>query len=96
MLLIVFLLKLSSDFVCMAETSSSLLQALFPFKDWWVVPAKVAFDQTLWAALWNSIYYVVLGFLRRESPANIYTELKSIFWPMLTVRNFSYTHLASF
>ncbi|KAK3199116.1 hypothetical protein Dsin_022531 [Dipteronia sinensis] len=23
------------------------------FQDWWVVPAKVVFDQTIWAALWN-------------------------------------------
>ena len=62
------------------------LQALFPFKDWWVVPAKVAFDQTIWSAIWNSIYFVVLGFLRLESPTTIYSELKSTFWPMLTVR----------
>jgi hypothetical protein len=62
-------------------------QALFPFQDWWVVPAKVAFDQTVWAAVWNSIYFVVLGFLRFESPTNIFNELKTTFWPMLTVRN---------
>ncbi|EOX99364.1 Peroxisomal membrane 22 kDa family protein [Theobroma cacao] len=59
-------------------------EALFPFQDWWVVPAKVVFDQTVWAAIWNSIYYVVLGFLRFESSANIYRELKATFWPMLT------------
>lgn len=64
-------------------------QALFPFQDWWVVPAKVAFDQTVWAAIWNSIYFVFLGFLRFESPTNIYNELKTTFWPMLTVRNHS-------
>lgn len=52
-----------------------------------MVPAKVVIDQTVWAAIWNSIYYVALGFLRRESPANIYGEVKSTFWPMLTVRN---------
>lgn len=62
-------------------------QALFPFQDWWVVPAKVAFDQTAWSAVWNSIYFVVLGFLRLESPANILSELKATFWPMLKVRN---------
>jgi len=61
------------------------LQALFPSQDWWVVPAKVLFDQTAWAAIWNSIYYVVLGFLRFESPINIFSELKATFWPMLTV-----------
>lgn len=64
-----------------------LSQALFPFQDWWVVPAKVLFDQTVWAAIWNSIYFVLLGFLRRELPSNIFSELKTTFWPMLTVRN---------
>ncbi|GAB4859567.1 hypothetical protein Ancab_011035 [Ancistrocladus abbreviatus] len=59
-------------------------EALFPFRDWWVVPAKVAFDQTAWSAVWNSVYYVVLGFLRLESPTNIFRELKGTFWPMLT------------
>ncbi|KAK8656588.1 hypothetical protein V6N13_098535 [Hibiscus sabdariffa] len=57
---------------------------LFPFEDWWVVPAKVIFDQTVWAAIWNSIYFVVLGFLRFESSNNIFKELKATFWPMLT------------
>lgn len=95
---VIFLLNFScfGCFLCMAETISLFLQALFPFKDWWVVPAKVAFDQTVWSAVWNSIYYVVLGFLRQESPAKIYDELKSTFWPMLTVRNFSCTHLPCF
>jgi hypothetical protein len=51
-----------------------------------VVPVKVAFDQTLWAAAWNSIYFTVLGFLRLESPASIFSELTATFWPMLTVR----------
>ncbi|KAL3821510.1 hypothetical protein ACJIZ3_007415 [Penstemon smallii] len=59
-------------------------EVLFPFKDWWVVPAKVAFDQTFWSAVWNSIYFVVLGLLRLESPVNIFSELKATFWPMLT------------
>jgi len=59
---------------------------LFPFQDWWVVPAKVAFDQTVWAAIWNSIYFTVVGFLRFESPISIFSELTATFWPMLTVR----------
>lgn len=62
-----------------------MFQALFPFDDWWVVPAKVAFDQTVWAAIWNSIYFAVLGILRFESPISIFTELKTTFLPMLTV-----------
>lgn len=64
-------------------------QDLFPFDDWWVVPAKVVFDQTVWAAVWNSIYFVVLGLLRFESIDNISSALKATFWPMLTVRNSS-------
>lgn len=73
-----------STMIC--ETTFVTSQALFPFEDWWVVPAKVAFDQTIWAAIWNSIYYVVLGLLRFESPISIFRELKATFWPMLTVR----------
>lgn len=55
--------------------------------------------------MWNSIYYVLLGFLRFESPDNILGELKATFWPMLTVRNvpslfsiiiFSNCHTGSF
>lgn len=70
------------------------LQALFPFSGWWVVPAKVVFDQTVWAAVWNSIYYAGLGFLRFESSSAIFDELKATFWPMLTVSNspWSYVH----
>lgn len=64
-------------------------EELFPFQDWWVVPAKVAFDQTVWSAIWNSIYFTVLGFLRLESPLSIFKELKATFLPMLTVRNSS-------
>lgn len=74
-------------FLWFTGTMSSCFQALFPFQDWWVVPAKVAFDQTLWAAVWNSIYYTVVGFLRFDSPANVFGELRATFWPMLTVRN---------
>ncbi|KAK9072319.1 hypothetical protein SSX86_008752 [Deinandra increscens subsp. villosa] len=59
-------------------------EALFPFQDWWVVPVKVAFDQTAWSAVWNSIYFVVLGLLRFESPSTIFKELKATFTPMLT------------
>lgn len=62
------------------------LQALFPFDDWWVVPLKVIFDQTAWSAVWNSIYYTLLGFLRFESPVTVFTELRATFLPMLTVR----------
>ncbi|KAI3825770.1 hypothetical protein L1987_07399 [Smallanthus sonchifolius] len=59
-------------------------EALFPFQDWWVVPVKVAFDQTAWSAIWNSIYFVVLGLLRFDSPSTIFNELKGTFLPMLT------------
>lgn len=57
---------------------------LFPSHGWWVIPAKVALDQTVWAAVWNIIYFGVLGLLRLESPANILSELKATFWPMMT------------
>ncbi|XP_050218862.1 uncharacterized protein LOC126669441 isoform X2 [Mercurialis annua] len=73
-------------------------EELFPFHDWWVVPAKVAFDQTLWAALWNSIYFTMLGFLRLESPASIFSELKATFRPMLTAgwKLWPFAHLITY
>ncbi|KAJ8443450.1 hypothetical protein Cgig2_026237 [Carnegiea gigantea] len=75
-----------------------IAQALFPFQDWWVVPVKVAFDQTVWSAVWNSIYFTVLGFLRLESPISIYNELKATFWPMLTAgwKLWPFAHLVTY
>ncbi|XP_022633607.1 uncharacterized protein LOC106754176 isoform X4 [Vigna radiata var. radiata] len=72
--------------------------ALFPFQEWWVVPAKVAFDQTVWSAVWNSIYFVVLGLLRFESLTNIYGELKSTFFPLLTAgwKLWPFAHLITY
>ncbi|MCD9642053.1 hypothetical protein HAX54_028649 [Datura stramonium] len=73
-------------------------EALFPFEDWWVVPAKVAFDQTVWSAIWNSIYYTVLGILRLESPLAIFSELKATFLPMLTAgwKLWPFAHLITY
>ncbi|CAN1123843.1 Protein SYM1 [Linum perenne] len=72
--------------------------ALIPYQDWWVVPAKVAFDQTVWAAIWNSIYFVALGFLRFESPSNIFSELKATFRPMITAgwKLWPFAHLITY
>ncbi|KAM5585921.1 hypothetical protein ABKV19_005036 [Rosa sericea] len=73
-------------------------EELFPFQGWWVVPVKVVFDQTIWAAIWNSIYFTILGFLRLESPINIYSELKATFWPMLTAgwKLWPFAHLITY
>ncbi|XP_027341721.1 protein SYM1-like [Abrus precatorius] len=75
-----------------------LCEAIFPFQEWWIVPAKVVFDQTVWSAVWNSIYYVVLGLLRLESLSNIYGELKSTFWPLLTAgwKLWPFAHLITY
>ncbi|KAI5069638.1 hypothetical protein GOP47_0015939 [Adiantum capillus-veneris] len=75
-----------------------ICEALFPFKDWWGVPIKVAFDQTIWSAIWNSIYFVTLGVLRLESPTSIASELRSTFWPMLTAgwKLWPFAHLITY
>lgn len=75
-----------------------LCEELFPFQGWWVVPVKVAFDQTVWSAIWNSIYFTVLGCLRLESPASIYRELKATFVPMLTAgwKLWPFAHLITY
>ncbi|KAH8969730.1 hypothetical protein BDL97_02G048900 [Sphagnum fallax] len=73
-------------------------QFLFPFKGWWVVPLKVLFDQTIWSAIWNSIYYVVLGLLRFESPARIWKDLKATFFPLLSAgwKLWPFAHLVTY
>ncbi|KAL9236390.1 hypothetical protein vseg_011068 [Gypsophila vaccaria] len=73
-------------------------EELFPFRDWWAVPLKVAFDQTVWSAIWNSIYFTVLGFLRFESPVSILKELKATFFPMLTAgwKLWPFAHLVTY
>ncbi|EFH67977.1 hypothetical protein ARALYDRAFT_474411 [Arabidopsis lyrata subsp. lyrata] len=73
-------------------------EELFPFQDWWVVPVKVVFDQTVWSAIWNSIYFTVLGFLRFESPLSIFKELKATFLPMLTAgwKLWPFAHLITY
>ncbi|KAJ8749206.1 hypothetical protein K2173_018679 [Erythroxylum novogranatense] len=75
-----------------------LCEALLPTKSWWVVLAKAAVDQTVWAAVWNSIYFVLLGFLRLESPANIFAELRRTFWPVLTAgwKLWPFAHLITY
>ncbi|XVE50349.1 hypothetical protein DITRI_Ditri01bG0155400 [Diplodiscus trichospermus] len=71
---------------------------LLPSGDLWVIPVKVGCDQTVWAAVWNSIYFAVLGFLRLESPINIFNELKATFWPMLTAgwKLWPFAHLITY
>ncbi|KAI9093356.1 hypothetical protein K1719_027370 [Acacia pycnantha] len=73
-------------------------EELFPFQDWWVVPAKVAFDQTAWSAVWNTIYYVAVGLLRLDSPINVFNELKETFIPMLTAgwKLWPFAHLITY
>ncbi|GAB2258862.1 hypothetical protein Droror1_Dr00015022 [Drosera rotundifolia] len=73
-------------------------EQLFPFQEWWVVPMKVVFDQTMWSAIWNSIYYTVVGLLRLDSPITIYNELIATFWPMLTAgwKLWPFAHLVTY
>ncbi|CAM8888168.1 unnamed protein product [Rhodiola kirilowii] len=75
-----------------------IAQILFPFQDWWVVPVKVAFDQTIWSAIWNSIYFTLLGVLRLENPVSIFKELKATFFPMLTAgwKLWPFAHLITY
>ncbi|XP_002978201.2 uncharacterized protein LOC9653217 [Selaginella moellendorffii] len=73
-------------------------EALFPFKEWWVVPLKVGFDQTIWSAFWNSVYFITLGLLRLENPVTIVSELRSTFFPLLTAgwKLWPFAHLVTY
>jgi protein Mpv17 len=63
-----------------------------------VVPLKVGFDQTAWAALWNSIYFVTIGLLRLESPVTVWKELRQSFVPMITAgwKLWPFAHLITY
>ncbi|RHN75695.1 hypothetical protein MtrunA17_Chr2g0324031 [Medicago truncatula] len=53
-------LELLGYFLSMAKTVLHFfILALSPFQQWWVVPIKVAFDQTVWSTICNTIYFVV-------------------------------------
>lgn len=73
-------------------------EELFPYEEWWVVPAKVAFDQTVWSAIWNSIYYTVVAVLRFDPPISIFNEWKATFFPMLTAgwKLWPFAHLITY
>jgi len=75
-----------------------ICEYIFPFQGWWVVPVKVVFDQTIWSAIWNSIYFTTLGLLRLESPARILKDLKGTFFPLLTAgwKLWPFAHLITY
>ncbi|GJV01745.1 SYM1-like protein [Tanacetum coccineum] len=91
-------MELVQDTTKILSILEGYVDALIPSKDWWVVPAKIAFDQTAWSAVWNSIYFVVLGLLRFESPENIFNELKTTFLPLLTAgwKLWPFAHLITY
>lgn len=64
----------------------------------WAVIIKVGIDQTIWSAIWNSIYYTTLGVLRAESPPTIWRELRGTFVPMLTAgwKLWPFAHLITY
>lgn len=59
---------------------------------------KVAFDQTIWSAIWNSIYFITLGLLRFESPVRILKDLRETFFPLLTAgwKLWPFAHLITY
>jgi len=52
--------------------------------DSWVSPlVKVGIDQTVWSLFWNSLYYVLLGVLKAESPSVIISSVQQSWWDLL-------------
>lgn len=44
---------------------------------------KLGIDQTIWSLFWNSLYYVLLGIFKFESPAVIIQTVRSSWWDLL-------------
>lgn len=50
---------------------------------WYQPLLKVGIDQTVWSLFWNSLYYVLLGVLKWESPQVILQTVSSSWWDLL-------------
>ncbi len=50
---------------------------------WYQPLLKVGIDQTIWSLFWNSLYYVLLGMMKFESPHVIVTTVTSSWWDLL-------------
>jgi protein Mpv17 len=76
-----------------------ILSPYFDGGDAWYTPlAKIAVDQTAFAATWNTLYYFMLGALKLESPGVILNTIKSSWWELLKAgwRVWPIIHIATY
>jgi protein Mpv17 len=61
-----------------------IVSKYFDGGDAWFAPlAKIAVDQTVWSVTWNSLYYILLGCMKLESPALILQTVRDSWWDLL-------------
>ncbi|KAK9835318.1 hypothetical protein WJX81_001525 [Elliptochloris bilobata] len=61
-----------------------ILSPYFDGGDAWYTPLfKIAVDQTAWSVTWNSLYYILLGLMKLESPAVIISTVRASWWDVL-------------
>eukprot|EP00239_Pterosperma_sp_CCMP1384_P001857 CAMPEP_0197849250 /NCGR_PEP_ID=MMETSP1438-20131217/11382_1 /TAXON_ID=1461541 /ORGANISM="Pterosperma sp., Strain CCMP1384" /LENGTH=380 /DNA_ID=CAMNT_0043461837 /DNA_START=958 /DNA_END=2100 /DNA_ORIENTATION=+ len=49
----------------------------------WTIPVKIAFDQSMYAALYNTVFYTALGLFRGDSISVVVNDIKSNFWRLM-------------
>jgi len=49
---------------------------------WWSFLPKIAVDQTVWGPIWNSLYILMIGFMRRESLEKMTSDVRSTTLPL--------------
>ena len=67
--------------------------------DSWVSPlVKVGIDQTIWSLFWNSLYYILLGILKAESPRVIISSVRQSWWDLLKAgwRLWPFVHICTY
>ena len=49
---------------------------------WWSFLPKIVVDQTVWGPIWNSLYILLIGFMRQESMGKMVDDVRSTTVPL--------------
>ena len=68
---------------CWYNVCDGLFNDVLQWTAWWVVPAKILVDQTIWGPIWNNLYIMMLGVMKQERPSMIWSDMKRSTIPLV-------------
>jgi len=63
--------------------SEDLFEYTLKWTEWWSFFPKVILDQTTWGPIWNNIYILLLGLMKRETLESIWGDVKRTTIPLI-------------